>query len=240
MYRSAGLRRLLLASCVLLCSAAAAAQDDFTIIVLPDTQFYSQNHPQIFAAQTRWIAGNASARNVRFVLGVGDIVNNGSEEAQWRNADAAIRTLDDAGVDYALPVGNHDYRYSKPSLRVAPLFNKYFGPQRYAGKSYYRGQYPAGSNENFYVTFDAAGRKYLVLLLEFYPRRAALDWAESVIAQFPDRKSSSPLTGIYSPTPPASIAATTTTPRPSASAPTTTARNSGASSSRSRTASFWC
>jgi 3',5'-cyclic AMP phosphodiesterase CpdA len=168
--------------------AASYAQDDFTIMVLPDTQYYSQDHPEIFAAQTRWIADHASSQNIGFVIGVGDIVNKGSDETQWRNADAAIRTLDDAGIPYALAMGNHDYKDSKPSLRSAPLFNQYFGPQRYASKAYYQGEYPAGSNENFYATFEAAGRKYLVLLLEFYPRQQALDWAESVIAQHPERE----------------------------------------------------
>jgi predicted MPP superfamily phosphohydrolase len=188
MYRSAVLRFSSLAVCLLLLAATAAAQDDFTLVVLPDTQFYSQDHPEIFAAETRWIADNASRLNIRFVVGVGDIVNQGSQDSQWRNADAAISTLDSAGIPYALAIGNHDYRYSKPSLRTAPLFNQYLGPQRYAAKSYYGSQFPAGSNENFYVTFDAGGRKYLVLLLEFYPRRAALDWADSIIAQHPDRE----------------------------------------------------
>src|SRR5262245_45807458 len=32
--------------------------DEFTIVALPDTQFYSSLNPQIFAAQTQWIANH--------------------------------------------------------------------------------------------------------------------------------------------------------------------------------------
>ena len=37
-----------------------ASSDDFTIIVLPDTQFYSESYQAIFTAQTQWIVGNSS------------------------------------------------------------------------------------------------------------------------------------------------------------------------------------
>src|SRR5947209_4746228 len=82
---------------------------DFSVIVLPDTQNYSQYYPQIFAAQTQWIAAQRDALNIQLVIGVGDIVNDGSSDAQWQNADAAVRTLDQAGIPYVMAIGNHDY-----------------------------------------------------------------------------------------------------------------------------------
>jgi hypothetical protein len=39
---------------------------------------------------------NAKALNVQFVLGLGDIVNNGSDRTQYANADASYRVLDNA------------------------------------------------------------------------------------------------------------------------------------------------
>jgi len=52
----------------------ADAQSDFTIVALPDTQYYSENYPQTFTAQTQWIVNNASTLNIQAVVGLGDIV----------------------------------------------------------------------------------------------------------------------------------------------------------------------
>src|SRR5919108_3060189 len=96
----------------LFCCRASAqiGAGDFTVIALPDTQNYSEFYPHIFNSQTEWIIRNKSALNIKFVLGLGDIVNNGSDIAQQQNADAAVRTLDAAGVPYLLALGNHDYK----------------------------------------------------------------------------------------------------------------------------------
>jgi len=63
---------LTLVGLVLLCligpamTAPVAAQaEDFTIIVLPDTQYYSQNQSEHFPAQTQWIVDNEDALNCR-------------------------------------------------------------------------------------------------------------------------------------------------------------------------------
>jgi len=134
-------------------SSAALAQipGSFTIVVLPDTQNYSQSYPQIFDSQTQWIANNAAALNTQLVIGVGDIVNVGTDALQWANATHSFGILDQARVPYAFAIGNHDYDMLPPTSRSATNFNKYFGPARYAGASYYgTSNFPPGSNENFY------------------------------------------------------------------------------------------
>src|SRR5512134_4018126 len=54
---------------------------DFTLVALPDTQFYSSSlnggSPAIFKAQTDWIVANTAARNIAFVTQLGDCVQNG-------------------------------------------------------------------------------------------------------------------------------------------------------------------
>jgi hypothetical protein len=67
--------------------------DEFTIVALPDTQFYSSLNPQIFAAQTQWIANHVQDQNIQLVVGLGDIVDAGGDLTQWQNADAAVRLL---------------------------------------------------------------------------------------------------------------------------------------------------
>src|SRR5215472_3275947 len=142
--------------------------DEFTIVALPDTQFYSSTYPQIFAAQTQWIADHVQDQNIKLVIGLGDIVDSGGNVAQWQNADAAVRLLQ-GKVPYMMAIGNHDYDKNNPAGRTASSrnFNSFFGPARYAGASWYKGNFPAGSNENFYGMLAINGRTYLIVVLEF-------------------------------------------------------------------------
>ena len=43
--------------------------DEFTIVALPDTQNYSRYSPEIFRAQTQWIADHVQDQNIKLVLG---------------------------------------------------------------------------------------------------------------------------------------------------------------------------
>jgi hypothetical protein len=167
----------------------AQSAGDFTVVVLPDTQYYSQSYPQIFNSQTQWIASNAAAQNIKLVIGEGDIVNVSSNATQWANAVHSIGILDQAQMPYALAIGNHDYNTLPPTNRQATLFNQYFGPSRYSGKPYYgTTNYPSGSNENFYETFTWGGKNYLILVLEFVPRGGAVAWAKSVLSSNSDKE----------------------------------------------------
>jgi len=167
----------------------AQSAGDFTIVVLPDTQNYSQTYPQIFDSQTQWVASNAAAQNIKLVIGEGDIVNISSNATQWANAVHSIGILDQAQIPYALAIGNHDYDTLPPTNRKATLFNQYFGPSRYSGKPYYgTTNYPSGSNENFYETFTWGGKTYLILVLEFVPRSGAVAWAKSVLSSNSDKE----------------------------------------------------
>src|SRR5687767_1568211 len=65
----------------------------FTIMVLPDTQFYSQKFPDIFHKQTQWVADNLQRYNVPFVLQLGDITETAAD-VEWEVAKAAFARLD--------------------------------------------------------------------------------------------------------------------------------------------------
>ena len=156
---------------------------DFTLILFPDTQNESQYYPGVLDSETAWVVNNRAALNIQAVLGLGDIVNDGASPTQQQNANAAIQTLDAAGVPYLLAIGNHDYDGANAgaSTRTATGFNQWWGPMRYAGKSYYQSSYPAGSNENFYGVLNINGKPMLILVLEYVPRTAALNWAAGVV-----------------------------------------------------------
>jgi hypothetical protein len=171
---------------------AEAQNGDFSIIVLPDTQYYSESYPAILNSQAQWVVNNAAVLNIQLVLGVGDIVNNGSSSTEWITADAAYKQFDAAHIPYFAAIGNHDYNGNNPNGRTSSTsnFNHYFGPPRYQNTAnwstpYWQGSYPNGSNENFYGFVTINGQQYLILALEFYPRDAALSWAGQVIQKNP-------------------------------------------------------
>ena len=150
---------------------------------------YSEYFPETFKQQTEWIAAHREELNVKFVIGLGDNVNDGDSETQWKNASEAMAVLDQAGVSYAMAIGNHDYLHSKPPTRSAPMFNKFFGKSRYGEKEWYGSStYPAGTSENFFVVLSTEGEKYLLLFLEYFPRHEAIAWAKTVVASHADYK----------------------------------------------------
>jgi hypothetical protein len=183
-----GCVRVLVAAVVLSVAVLAQTTGEFTIVALPDTQIYAKEYPQIFAAQTKWIADHKTEMNIQTVIGLGDIVDAGGRISQWQTADAAYRLLDGV-VPYFAAIGNHDYDANNPAGRTAYTknFNNYFGPARYRGKSWYSGSYPAGSNENFYGTVTLGGTQYLILVLECFPRDAALNWAAGILKANADK-----------------------------------------------------
>lgn len=175
---------------IVLFAVPLCAQDgDFSIIALPDTQNEAQFFPSVLSAQTQWIAANRRDLNIQVVLGEGDIVNDFSAPQQQDSANDAFRVLDNAAVPYLLAIGNHDYDHADPKDgRPVTGFNRFFGPARYAGRAYYRGNFPAGSNENFFGVLNIGGKSFLFLMLEFMPRPESVSWAESVLQANPDKE----------------------------------------------------
>src|SRR5262249_39451839 len=179
----------LLALSLLLIQFSAAQNGDFTIIALPDTQNEAQFFPGVLLAQMRWIVNHRTELNIQMVLGEGDIVNDFSDPEQQESAEKAFQLLDKAGVPYMLAIGNHDYDRANPKDgRPVNGFNRFFGPSRYAAKHYYRGGFPDDSNENFFGVREIGGKEFLFLILEFVPRPASMDWAESILRANPDKE----------------------------------------------------
>src|SRR6187402_2134753 len=81
---------------------ALAGPNDWSLVMLPDTQYYSQNETGTtqFHRQTQWIVDNQAAMNTRFVAHVGDIVNNGWDDTQWSRAVGAMNTLKNSTIPF--------------------------------------------------------------------------------------------------------------------------------------------
>lgn len=172
----------------ILCVAAAEMQQQsFTVVLLPDTQFYSLIDPATYAKQTEWIVAHRDALNIKFVIHLGDITDQNTA-AEWAGARAAQAKLDSAGIPYSVIPGNHDYpdvgRYRK---RDPAMFNATFPPSNFAAKSWYGGHY-GGGNENSYAFFEDGDAKFIGVALEWAPRKDVMCWANKILREHPERR----------------------------------------------------
>ena len=162
----------------------------FTIIAVPDTQSMIEEPGNRMVEQMmEWIAAQREELSIAFVATLGDVVENGSVLAEWQRADAAYDRLDGA-VPYSVTLGDHDYAKEGDKASSTANYLQYFGPGRYSNYSWYRGSGPGGLNH--YQIFEAGGRRFLHISLEWEPAGPASDpstplgWARSVIEANPD------------------------------------------------------
>jgi hypothetical protein len=174
------------------------SQENFTIIGLPDTQYYTSNlyggTPQHFFTQTQWIVDNKDSLNIVFVAHLGDCVQNGDAyEIEWQRADTAMQILEDSlitmsadGIPYGIAVGNHD---NMGVSGQTVLYNQYFGENRFLDRLYYGGHYET-KNDQHYALFNASGYDFIAIFLEYneYPEDAVLVWADSLLTVHSTRR----------------------------------------------------
>ncbi|HKX61263.1 MAG TPA: hypothetical protein VJS65_05455, partial [Verrucomicrobiae bacterium] len=178
---------------------------DFTIVALPDTQFYSSSlnggSPAIFRAQADWIVANTQARNLAFVTQLGDCVqngDNGGNDVEWRAATNALYRLEDPlttllefGIPYGVAVGNHDQSPLGSATGTTAFYNLYFGEAHFSGRPYYGGHY-GDNNDDHFELFDASGLKFIVVHFEYDTAMTTnspeLVWADQLLQTYSDRQ----------------------------------------------------
>jgi hypothetical protein len=157
--------------------APTPAAGAWSFVLLPDTQCYSESHPEVFVAQTEWIARQRHARNIQFVLHEGDITDD-NIHPQWINARRAMDVLTDAAIPFLMVPGNHDMGPWGSATSRDSFMSDYFQQ---------RNSMETARSENAYLTVDTGDAKMLIIGLEFGPRDEAVAWANEVVAKFPDR-----------------------------------------------------
>jgi len=184
-------------------AAEPPAGPDFTLAVLPDTQYYTAalngGTPAIFSSQTDWIVTNRVARNIVFVTQLGDTVehgDNGGDDVEWRAATNALYRLEDplttslaVGIPYGVAVGNHDQTPNGSAQGATLFYNRFFGTNHFASRSYYGGHFGTNNNSH-YELFDGGGLRFVVLHLEYNTETnaAVLEWAGQVLQAHAERR----------------------------------------------------
>lgn len=188
----------------LACQGAWA--EKFTLPVLPDTQCEVNSRPEMFTSQLDWIVSNQQALKIPFVIHVGDLVDwDTPDHRMWKTASEGMKKLDQAGIPYALTLGNHDTAAvgggrivngkrtpiggsAAPgdvhaNVRITKQFNAFFPVSRLTAQ---QGRYEEGKSDNAFYTFRAGGVDWLALSLELWARQGPIDWANKVVASHPN------------------------------------------------------
>jgi hypothetical protein len=180
----------------------------FALAVLPDTQFYSRyatsaesnqyerhygNEP--YAAQTNWVARNAQALNIPFLIHLGDVVDQVGKPEQWKVADSAMQVLEAAKVPYSILAGNHDVLNdidydSDPTkgtdtqrVLANEPYLQWFSARRAQRQATFGARDDTGFHE--YHIFKAQDQQFLVLSLSWRISDAGIAWARKVLADHP-------------------------------------------------------
>ncbi len=175
----------------------------FTIIPIPDTQFYTGQlnggDNTIFKSQTGWIRDSIAAKNIVYAIQLGDCVqngDNGGNDIEWKRADTAIKIIEDPlttgladGLPYGICTGNHDQTPEGSSGGTTIFSNQYFGYSRFAGRAYY-GNHFGTNNDNHFQLFSAGGMNFIAISLEYdlTGDTTTIRWADSLLKAFPARR----------------------------------------------------
>ncbi|MCP3940968.1 MAG: hypothetical protein GY710_05740 [Desulfobacteraceae bacterium] len=166
------------------------ANETFSIVLLPDTQKYTtyDNLNYIFGNQTQWIADNEDAYNIRYMIHLGDITDD-NIASEWAVADSALGILDSADINYTMTLGNHDYWPHNNVFHRNSLYSNYFPTTRFSNSAW-NSSY-SEKNENTYSTFTYTTNggqpiNFLVMSLEFLPRKDVVSWANDIISLYQD------------------------------------------------------
>lgn len=162
---------------------------DFEIMVLPDLQYQTMTgtpgnctipDSSLVGNTFNWIVANRDNTNLKAVLQVGDLTDDGNN-SQFLRVDSNYDKFDNNDIPYLYVPGNHDYAGGSPTeSRVLTTYEAYMGSSRYTGKSYYGNNY-GGSNANYYINLYIGRQKFIVIGLEFMPRDEVIEWAQSVL-----------------------------------------------------------
>ena len=182
------------------------ASYDYSFAVVGDTQYITswdtayidgvKNENTHLDILYDWILANKDKKNIKYVMGLGDITDkydvkyNGSTSgashdtaAEWAWAYSQISRLD-GEIPYSVVRGNHDNENYFDQYFVNDAYRSQFQDPDYKDNSVCF--FEDGSVRNAYTKFTVGTEKYLLLLLDYAPTDAALDWAYGVVQRNKD------------------------------------------------------
>ena len=162
-------------------AGGCAATRDFSVVVIPDPQHYASRFPDLGLAQIQWIRSHVDELQIRFVSSVGDQVDDGTSDVQWKQSADFMHQLDGV-VPFGVAFGNHDIQDAKGGFTGRKFLDS-FGPERFKKYKWYGGASVSGRSS--YQEFFGGGYRFLALALAVDPSAEEIAWARRVIAADP-------------------------------------------------------
>lgn len=154
------------------------AEGDYSMVVLPDTQYMVGTFTNAYYTMMQWIADNRDTLNIQAVMHMGDMVNKNTA-AEWTTFQTGTNMLDEAGIPWMPMMGNHD---------SSEMLNQYFDYQTYGmDRPWFGGSYHGDKLDHTYWFVTVGDREYMILSLGWAPKWDVLDWAKGIVEAHPDK-----------------------------------------------------
>lgn len=178
---------------------ALEQKGSWSLIMVPDLQNYVkwQRNQPLMDLMFAWIADNIDTLNIKFVMQVGDLVeNNGkittdydgdiTSKGQWDCVSKAFSKLD-GKVPYIAATGNHDYSIDREGNRSSLYSQFFFTEKNFLNQKYLvqntRNEQSEPTLENSaYELKGLNGKDYLFITAEYAPRDTVVTWVKNVAA----------------------------------------------------------
>lgn len=173
-------------------SSPAASAGPFQFAVVPDTQLEVLKANDVrLKARNEWLV----QQKVAFVAQTGDLVNwDTAAHEQYDRAKTGMDVLTNNKTPYTVAVGNHDTMATgvggsaRPGktwelIRDTRTLNSRFSASDFGNVG---GAFEPGKIDNVFATYEAGGKKFMVITLEFNARKEVIAWAGRVAATHPD------------------------------------------------------
>lgn len=165
---------------------------DWSVLILPDLQYYSAFFPHQFEKISEWIKRHHQDLNLKMIWTVGDNVDVNTSK-QWTQVQNFYAKIHQLNIPTILCMGNHDF-HSKTKIRRLgrPTSKKSLAKDfinfKQLGLGLLAGEFPTSDRDayNYCYTFQMDTTKWLILSLAWDPSDKILDQCDQLIAENPN------------------------------------------------------
>lgn len=159
---------------------AANTGTEFTIAVIGDTQVLSVSDQgkTTMITMMQYLVDRQQELNLIFVIALGDMTQNTSNDTEWARVKAAYGVLRQAGIPFAPCQGNHDGISS---------INKWFPVSDFNSTPTWGGSMNGGIENAFYL-FSAANMDFVLVLNKEPYDGTAINWAGGIYSKYSSRR----------------------------------------------------
>ncbi len=174
-------------------SFAPATGDEFTIVIIPDTQYMMMDFSHKgsdygqFTAQVNWIVAQKDNLNIQFIAHVGDVVDHVDKPFEWSQFKTGWSKVEDAGIPWAIAPGNHDTNLPMGEGNW-DIYNSNYDATSFLASEWGDETFPEGRNENNVSFFSASGMDFMVLSIGYSMNGSEYAWASNVLSENPNKR----------------------------------------------------